>query len=51
MCGLALLLASRFHLTGRHLRDHLALDLVVDDLLHVGIVGEVLVLFEDVHTV
>lgn len=49
MRRLALLLASGFHLAGGHLRDHLTLDLVVDDLLDVGVVGEVLVLLEDVH--
>lgn len=48
---LALLLTARLDLTGRHVGHHLALDLVVDDLLHVGVVREVLVLLQDVHTV
>lgn len=49
MCRLTLLLTTRLHLTGRHLRHHLTLDFVVYDLLDVGVVGEVLILLEDVH--
>lgn len=43
------LLASRGVLLAGQLRGHLAVDLVVDDLLDVGVVREVLVLLQNVH--